>query len=317
MANDFYTFTPEFMPGTRVRAGDVNIQYAAIEDAFDLLEASNPLTPLGTNAFTTETGTTNGYVVAMPTTRTTEADGDMVVFIATHTNTAAATLEVDGLGSKSIVNSDGSAVEAGDLTNGLIYTLRYDATNTRYQLMSVVPSQIAAGSDAVTLTGQDYLTLSNQQITVGKIALDDLADGTDGELITWDAAGAPAAVPVGTADFVLTSNGAGAAPTFQEAGLWTIETFTDNYTLVAADKSKLKKSTKATAVNLTVAPDIFAEGNQVTIYQSGAGQITLVAGAGVTIRTPSTLTFNEQYGSVTLICLGSNEWFIAGRMTPA
>jgi hypothetical protein len=43
-----------------------------------------------------------------------------------------------------------------------------------------------------------------------------LADGTDGELITWDAAGVAATVAVGTADQVLTSNGVGAAPTFQD-----------------------------------------------------------------------------------------------------
>ena len=45
----------------------------------------------------------------------------------------------------------------------------------------------------------------------------DLANGTDGELITWDAAGAPDTVAVGTATHVLTSNGIGAAPTFQAA----------------------------------------------------------------------------------------------------
>ena len=42
-----------------------------------------------------------------------------------------------------------------------------------------------------------------------------LANGTDGQLITWDATGAPAVVATGTANQVLTSNGAGAAPTFQ------------------------------------------------------------------------------------------------------
>jgi len=45
-----------------------------------------------------------------------------------------------------------------------------------------------------------------------------MAHGTDGELITYDANGAPATVAVGTATHVLTSNGAGNAPTFQEAG---------------------------------------------------------------------------------------------------
>jgi len=45
-----------------------------------------------------------------------------------------------------------------------------------------------------------------------------LRAGTDGELITWDASGNPATVAVGTATHVLTSNGAGAAPTFQAGG---------------------------------------------------------------------------------------------------
>jgi hypothetical protein len=57
------------------------------------------------------------------------------------------------------------------------------------------------------------LVLAGSGITPANIA-----DGTDGELITWDASGVPAAVAVGTATHVLTSNGAGAAPTFQAAG---------------------------------------------------------------------------------------------------
>jgi len=50
------------------------------------------------------------------------------------------------------------------------------------------------------------------------VPISGLQVGTDGELITWDASGDPAAVAVGTATHVLTSNGAGAAPTFQAAG---------------------------------------------------------------------------------------------------
>jgi hypothetical protein len=50
------------------------------------------------------------------------------------------------------------------------------------------------------------------------LAIAKLADGTDGELITWNASGVIAAVAVGSADQVLTSNGSGAAPTFQAAG---------------------------------------------------------------------------------------------------
>ena len=42
-----------------------------------------------------------------------------------------------------------------------------------------------------------------------------LKAGTDGELITWNASGDPAAVAVGTVGHVLTSGGTGVAPTFQ------------------------------------------------------------------------------------------------------
>jgi hypothetical protein len=43
----------------------------------------------------------------------------------------------------------------------------------------------------------------------------DFANGTDGELITWDTSGNPATISVGTSTHVLTSNGAGSTPTFQ------------------------------------------------------------------------------------------------------
>jgi len=86
-------------------------------------------------------------------------------------------------------------------------------------------------ADAVTAqsTNQD-LDLSGNGTGVPDIAtgfkvggtaglpINNLRVGTDGELITWDASGDPAAVAVGTATHVLTSNGAGTAPTFQAAG---------------------------------------------------------------------------------------------------
>lgn len=51
--------------------------------------------------------------------------------------------------------------------------------------------------------------IANDQISLAKIA-----SGTDGELITWDASGNPAAVGVGTAGHYLKSQGAGSVPVF-------------------------------------------------------------------------------------------------------
>ena len=57
----------------------------------------------------------------------------------------------------------------------------------------------------------------NDRRVINAIPVAQLADGTDGELITWDASGLPSTVPVGTSGHILTSGGAGAAPTFQAA----------------------------------------------------------------------------------------------------
>jgi len=86
---------------------------------------------------------------------------------------------------------------------------------------------VSRGQEGVTATtkntaSKDYkMILAPTKKTIDDIfpvAVSDLATGTDGELITWDGAGNPAVVAVGSADQVLTSNGAGAAPTFQDAG---------------------------------------------------------------------------------------------------
>lgn len=60
-------------------------------------------------------------------------------------------------------------------------------------------------------------TVQTGEIDDNAITLAKMASGTDGNLITYNASGDPAAVATGTAAQVLTSNGAGAAPTFQAA----------------------------------------------------------------------------------------------------
>ena len=70
----------------------------------------------------------------------------------------------------------------------------------------------------LTLTTPDIGTPSAGVLTNATgLPIAGLANGTDGELITWDASGNAAAVAVGTANQILTSNGAGAAPTFKTA----------------------------------------------------------------------------------------------------
>jgi hypothetical protein len=57
--------------------------------------------------------------------------------------------------------------------------------------------------------------LTSSDITDGIISLPKLTDGTDGNLISYDASGNPVAVATGTDGQVLTSAGAGAPPVFE------------------------------------------------------------------------------------------------------
>lgn len=103
------------------------------------------------------------------------------------------------------------------------------------------------------------------------VAVTDLNNGTDGELITWDAAGAPTTVAAGTAGQVLTSNGAGAAPTFQSIAVGetkyktadesitsdttlSADTHLTGYTLVANSYYKIEGFFRVSAASAT--PDI-------------------------------------------------------------
>lgn len=66
------------------------------------------------------------------------------------------------------------------------------------------PSWVSRGS----------VTSSGITLTDASVALSKLANGTDGELISWDSSGVVTTIAVGDAGDVLTSNGVGAVPAF-------------------------------------------------------------------------------------------------------
>jgi len=59
------------------------------------------------------------------------------------------------------------------------------------------------------------LAVTSAKINDKAVSLGKMADGTDGQVITWDSSAVITATGPGTATQVLTSNGAGAEPSFQ------------------------------------------------------------------------------------------------------
>ncbi len=70
------------------------------------------------------------------------------------------------------------------------------------------------GDGTVTAAKIATDAVTTVKIADNAVGLAQLASGTDGELLTWDASGDPAKVAVGTSGQVLTSGGVGVAPTF-------------------------------------------------------------------------------------------------------
>jgi len=74
---------------------------------------------------------------------------------------------------------------------------------------------ITPADDSVTTDKLADDSVTTAKILDDNVTLAKMASGTDGNLITYDASGDPAYVLTGAATEVLTSNGTGAAPTFQ------------------------------------------------------------------------------------------------------
>ena len=81
-----------------------------------------------TNGATASGGSSNAYTFTTSATIASLAQGDILRFEANHTNTGAATLNVNALGAVSIVRQSGAALVGNEIRSGGVYTVVYDGT---------------------------------------------------------------------------------------------------------------------------------------------------------------------------------------------
>ena len=113
---------------------------------------------------------------------------------------------------------------AGTLTMGSTAAL------TNAGLVAVTNQSNIAGVGTITSGVWQGTAIATAYIADNAITLAKMAHGTDGNLITYDASGAPAAVATGNDGQVLTSAGAGQPPAFENAasgGTVTLTAFED------------------------------------------------------------------------------------------
>ena len=115
-------------------------------------------------------------------------------------------------------------------------------------------------------------------------------------------------------DDVLTDVASQYAPLSQTVNAQTGTT----YTLVAGDAGKLVTLSNASAITLTVPQDsdaTIAVGTYVDLYQLGAGQVTVAAGTGATLRTSGlTSKARAQYSRLGVQKVSANTWSLFGDL---
>jgi hypothetical protein len=91
-----------------------------------------------------------------------------------------------------------------------------------------------------------------------------------------------------------------------------------SYTLVLTDASKVLPVNNASANTVTVPPNssvAFPTGSVITLIQTGAGQTTITAGAGVTIQSESSkLKLKGQYATAGLLKTDTDTWVAFGNL---
>ena len=87
-------------------------------------------------------------------------------------------------------------------------------------------------------------------------------------------------------------------------------------TLLAAHEGCLVTLSNAAAITLTVPQDstlVMPIGARVRLMRLGAGQITVVAGSGATVRSANSFdNFRAQYAVAELIKIAANTWVFTG-----
>ena len=126
----------------------------------------------GTDKLITVTGT-DTLTGSLTPALTAYAAGNQFSFVVANTNTGAVTINIDGVGSKSITRTGSTALVAGDMVAGQVVLIEYDGT--RFQLLNgnSFTNLNVSGNETIggTLT-YGGVTLTNAVTGTGKMVLD-------------------------------------------------------------------------------------------------------------------------------------------------
>lgn len=112
-----------------------NMQFRAVNDAARELEAMIAREKRDTNMSLAASGSSNAFAITTNQTITSYYDNLVLGFTANHSITGAATLNVNGLGAKSITAQDGSSLGRNDIVSGQKVLVVYKTSSGGFQIV--------------------------------------------------------------------------------------------------------------------------------------------------------------------------------------
>jgi hypothetical protein len=140
------------------------MQFRTVNDSARELEAMVARTYKDTNGSLTSGGSANAYTLTPKRTISALVDSIVIAFEANFTNTGAATLNVSGLGAKSILRTDGvTALSSGDIRSGQKVWMVYQDSGSGFWQMLAAPNTppISKPQGRLTLTASTPVMTSS------------------------------------------------------------------------------------------------------------------------------------------------------------
>jgi hypothetical protein len=136
MANAYYNYSGNFIPGTLARAEAVSAEFSSVATGFSKLSIQG-----------IDTGTTNHYVFTTPGYPVAAyQDGNNVQFKALNSNTGPSDVNVNSIGVIPLLRFNGSPLIAGDISAGAWYTAIYEVAFGGFTIVSPAAYATFAGS---------------------------------------------------------------------------------------------------------------------------------------------------------------------------
>lgn len=118
--------------------------------------------------------------------------------------------------------------------------------------------------------------------------------------------------------YLLTANGSGGV-TFKDLVIAVNAQTGTTYTAALADAGRMIEISNASSITFTIPPNstaAFANGTQIDVLQTGAGQITITAGTGVTVNSEGAkLKLKAQWAAATIVKRDTNTWVAIGNLS--